>query len=140
MTPPRLAYTVGTDFGTECARAFSWTAPTGGSLRVARTPTGRDDGGDERPPAPDNDVLFGPDWALQDLRDCLRTVQVARPEAAAWTGLPPGTRAVSWDALDALALIVGCELVTIEEDARIRQLRNGLQWTCACHRFAGRLA
>jgi hypothetical protein len=31
-------------------------------------------------------------------------------------------------------------LVTIEEDARIRQLRNGLQWTCACHRFAGRLA
>jgi hypothetical protein len=70
----------------------------------------------------------------------LRTVQVARPEAAAWTGLPPGTRAVNWDALDALALIVGCELVTIEEDARIRQLRNGLQRTCACHRFAGRLA
>jgi len=50
------------------------------------------------------------------------------------------TTAVSREALDALALMAGCELVSIDEDTRIRQLRKELQWTSAYHRFTERLA
>jgi L-arabinose isomerase len=50
------------------------------------------------------------------------------------------TTAVSRESLDALALMAGCELVTIDEDTRIQQLRKELQWTSAYHRFTERLA
>ncbi len=50
------------------------------------------------------------------------------------------TTAVTRESLDALALMAGCELVTIDEDTRIRQLRKELQWTSAYHRLADRFA
>ena len=47
---------------------------------------------DERLPAPDDDVELEPDWALQDPRDYVRSLQAAVPALLAETGVSPGGR------------------------------------------------
>lgn len=78
MMPPRPAYALGIDFGTESARALLVDCTDGREVACS-THTYENGVVDERLPAPDDDVLLGPDWALQDPRDYLRTLQVAVP-------------------------------------------------------------
>jgi L-ribulokinase len=75
-------YCVGVDFGTESGRAVLVDLATGAELATAVHHYGS---GviDEQLPAPDGDVHLGPDWALQDPNDYLRTVQVAVPAVLA---------------------------------------------------------
>lgn len=63
-----MSYVVGVDFGTESARAVLVDCADGRELASAVHPYAN---GviDERLPAPDDDVVLEPDWALQDPRD-----------------------------------------------------------------------
>jgi L-ribulokinase len=82
------SYVVGVDFGTESGRAV-----------VIDTADGRELGSsvyayangviDAHLPAPDDDVRLGPEWALQDPDDYLRTFGRAVPAALAQAGVDP---------------------------------------------------
>ena len=81
-------YTVGIDFGTESGRAVLVDCANGRELatRVYRYRHGVID---ERLPAPDDDVLLEPEWALQDPEDYLRTLQETVPGLLVDTGVDP---------------------------------------------------
>jgi L-ribulokinase len=82
------SYVVGVDFGTESGRAVVIDTADGRELgsSVYRYSNGVID---EHLPAPDDDVRLGPDWALQDPDDYLRTFQQAVPAALAAAGVDP---------------------------------------------------
>src|SRR5579859_5130790 len=88
MTTQRRAYALGIDFGTESGRAVLVDCADGSELG---TGVYQYDNGviDERLPAPDSDVLLEPDWALQDPRDYLRTLQRTIPALLERTGVAP---------------------------------------------------
>lgn len=75
-------YAIGIDFGTESGRAVLVDVATGRELATAVQAYSH---GviDERLPAPDDDVELGPDWALQDPIDYIRSVQAAVPAVLA---------------------------------------------------------
>ena len=79
-------YTIGVDFGTESARAVLVDLADGSELGVAVHDYAN---GviDERLPAPDGDVVLGPDWALQDPNDYLETFRRAVPRVLAESGI-----------------------------------------------------
>src|SRR5450759_2054915 len=81
-------YAVGIDFGTESARAVLVDIANGRELGTAvyRYANGVID---EHLPAPDEDVRLGPDWALQDPADYIRTFQRAVPMLLAETRVDP---------------------------------------------------
>jgi L-ribulokinase len=72
------AYCVGVDFGTESGRAVLVDVATGLELASAVYEYGNGVVEEHLPP-PDDDVSLGPDWALQDPHDYLRTFQAAVP-------------------------------------------------------------
>ena len=84
------SYVVGVDFGTESGRAVVIDTADGRELgsSVYRYANGVID---EHLPAPDDDVRLGPDWALQDPDDYIRTFQQAVPAALAEAGVDPGS-------------------------------------------------
>ena len=69
-------YTIGVDFGTESARAVLVDVADGRELSV-EVYAYRNGVIDVSLPAPDDDVLLGPDWALQDPEDYLETFRTA---------------------------------------------------------------
>jgi L-ribulokinase len=79
-------FAIGVDFGTESGRAVVVDIATGRELGTAIYAYAN---GviDEHLPAPDDDVRLGPDWALQDPRDYVRTFQHAVPRALADAGV-----------------------------------------------------
>jgi L-ribulokinase len=79
---------VGIDFGTESARALLVDCADGREIGVA---VHEYEHGviDERLPAPDDDVVLGPDWALQDPLDYVRALQQTVPRLLAETGVSP---------------------------------------------------
>ena len=81
-------YAIGIDFGTESGRAVLVEVGTGRELASA-VYAYRNGVIDERLPAPDDDVRLGPDWALQDPLDYVRTLQHAVPGALAQSGIDP---------------------------------------------------
>lgn len=76
--PAGTAYTIGIDFGTESGRAVLVDVATGEELATEVYPY-RNGVIDERLPAPDDDVILEPDWALQDPLDYIRTIQHTVP-------------------------------------------------------------
>ena len=84
-----MTYAVGIDFGTESARALLVDCSDGSELG---TSIHAYENGvlDSRLPPPDEDVEVGPDWALQDPRDYVRSLQSAVPRLLAETGVSPG--------------------------------------------------
>ncbi len=86
MLGPR--YTVGVDFGTESARAVLVDIADGRERGVEVHPY-RNGVIDARLPAPDSDVVLGPDWALQDPDDYLDTFREAVPRLIANAGIDP---------------------------------------------------
>ena len=84
----RARYVVGVDFGTESARAVLVDCADGGE--AAESVYEYENGVvDERLPAPHGDVELEPDWALQDPRDYVRSLQRAVPAALANAGVAP---------------------------------------------------
>lgn len=84
----RARYAVGVDFGTESARAVLVACADGSA--VAESVYTYDNGViDERLPAPHGDVELEADWALQDPRDYVRSLQRAVPAALAEAGVAP---------------------------------------------------
>ena len=81
-------YTIGVDFGTESARAVLVDVADGRELGV-EVYKYRNGVIDERLPAPDDDVILGPDWALQDPNDYLETYKRAVPGVVAKAGIDP---------------------------------------------------
>lgn len=81
-------YAIGVDFGTESGRAVLVDVTNGRELATAIHPYAN---GviDEHLPAPDEDVRLGPDWALQDPHDYIRTFQVTVPAVLARSGVDP---------------------------------------------------
>ena len=77
-------YTIGVDFGTESARAVLVDVADGRELGV-EVYAYRNGVIDVSLPAPDDDVLLGPDWALQDPEDYLETFRTA---VRAWSTGP----------------------------------------------------
>jgi L-ribulokinase len=79
---------LGIDFGTESARALLVDCDDGTELG---TSVYEYEHGvvDARLPAPDHDVELEPDWALQDPRDYIRSMQIAVPRLLAETGVSP---------------------------------------------------
>ena len=86
MTGSRHA--IGIDFGTESARAVLVDCDDGRELATA-VYAYRNGVIDEHLPAPDDDVHLGPDWALQDPEDYVRTFQEAVPQLLGETGVDP---------------------------------------------------
>lgn len=79
---------VGVDFGTESGRAVLVDLATGAELAAAEY--AYENGViDARLPAPDDDVVLGPDWALQDPEDYIRTLQHTVPVVLAEAGISP---------------------------------------------------
>jgi len=83
-----VTYALGIDFGTESARAVLVDCADGSELGSSVF-TYVNGVIDARLPAPDEDVELGPDWALQDPRDYVRSLQVAVPSLLAETGVSP---------------------------------------------------
>jgi L-ribulokinase len=83
-----MKYAVGIDFGTESGRAVLLELATG---REVATATHDYANGviDRRLPAPNDDVLLEPDWALQDPDDYIATVRSTVPRLLAETGIDP---------------------------------------------------
>jgi L-ribulokinase len=81
-------YTVGVDFGTESGRAVLVDCEDGRELAAAVYPY-RNAVIDAHLPAPDDDVLLEPDWALQDPDDYVRTLEEAVPQLLRDTGVDP---------------------------------------------------
>jgi len=86
MAEPRFA--IGVDFGTESARAVLVDVADGRELGV-EVYAYRNGVIDERLPAPDSDVVLGPDWALQDPNDYIETFKRAVPGVVAGAGIDP---------------------------------------------------
>jgi L-ribulokinase len=86
MAEPR--YAIGVDFGTESARAVLIDIADGSERGVEVHPY-RHGVIDEHLPAPDEDVLLGPDWALQDPDDYLETFRSAVRRLVAGNGVDP---------------------------------------------------
>jgi L-ribulokinase len=86
MGGPR--YTIGVDFGTESGRTVLIDVADGSELgtEVYKYANGVID---ERLPAPDDDVILGPDWALQDPNDYLETFRTCIPKLLARTKIDP---------------------------------------------------
>jgi L-ribulokinase len=83
-----MTYAVGIDFGTESGRAVLVDVGSGAELATAIHPFAN---GviDRHLPAPDDDVRLEPDWALQDPRDYIATIQATVPRLLAETGVDP---------------------------------------------------
>jgi L-ribulokinase len=81
-------FTIGVDFGTESARAVLVDVADGRELAV-EVYVYKNGVIDERLPAPDGDVVLGPDWALQDPDDYLQTFRRAVPGVVARAGIDP---------------------------------------------------
>jgi L-ribulokinase len=81
-------YAIGVDFGTESGRAVLVDVRTGDELATS-VYVYRNGVIDEHLPAPDGDVRLGPDWALQDPMDYIRTFQSAVPAVLATGGVDP---------------------------------------------------
>ena len=79
---------LGIDFGTESARAVLVDCADGRELGTSVEPYAH---GviDARLPGPDDDVELEADWALQDPRDYLDSLQIAVRRLLAETGVPP---------------------------------------------------
>ena len=83
-------YAVGLDYGTQSARAVIVDLEDGREVAV-EVYEYRNGVIDERLPAPDADVVLGPDWALQDPEDYLDTLRIAVPRALARAGIDPAS-------------------------------------------------
>jgi L-ribulokinase len=83
-------YTIGVDFGTESGRAVLVDVADGQELGV-EVYKYRNGVIDDRLPAPDSDVILGPDWALQDPNDYLETFKRAVPAVVANAGVDPAS-------------------------------------------------
>ena len=83
-------YVVGVDFGTESGRAVLVDVADGREL-ASEVHKYRNGVIDERLPAPDGDVVLGPDWALQDPNDYLETFKHAVPAVLALAGVDPAS-------------------------------------------------
>ena len=81
-------YAIGIDFGTESGRALLVEVGTGRELATEIYPY-RNGVIDEHLPAPDEDVRLGPDWALQDPMDYVRTLQATVPAVVRQAGVDP---------------------------------------------------
>jgi len=81
-------YAVGVDFGTESARAVLVDCADGSEAATAVC-VYSNSVIDERLPAPDDDVLLQPDWALQDPGDYVRALQATIPAILAESGVNP---------------------------------------------------
>jgi len=81
-------YTIGVDFGTESGRAVLVDVADGRELAV-EVYKYRNGVIDDRLPAPNGDVVLGPDWALQDPNDYLETFKQAVPAVMAKAGVDP---------------------------------------------------
>ncbi|HEV8462662.1 MAG TPA: ribulokinase [Gaiellaceae bacterium] len=81
-------YAIGIDFGTESGRAVLVSLEDGRELATTVYPYSN---GvlDDRLPAPYEHVELGPDWALQDPEDYLRTLRETVPPLLAETGVDP---------------------------------------------------
>ncbi len=88
MSEPR--YTIGVDFGTESGRAVLVDVADGREL-AAEVYRYRNGVIDQHLPAPDDDVLLDPDWALQDPADYIETFKVTIPAVLARAGVAPGS-------------------------------------------------
>ena len=86
MDGPR--YTVGVDFGTESARAVLVDLADGSELGV-EVYAYRNGVIDATLPAPDGDVVLGPDWALQDPEDYVETFRTAVRTVVERTAIDP---------------------------------------------------
>lgn len=86
MARPR--YTIGIDFGTESARAVLVSVSAGRELGV-EVYRYRNGVIDEHLPPPDDDVVLGPDWALQDPADYLETFRFTVPRLLRKTAVDP---------------------------------------------------
>ena len=83
-----MTYALGIDFGTESARALLVDCADGSE--VGTSIHAYENGVlDSRLPPPDEDVELAPDWALQDPRDYVRSLQSAVPRLLAETGVSP---------------------------------------------------
>jgi len=87
MTATR--YAVGVDFGTESARAVLVDCADGAEVGTTVSMY-RNGVIDERLPAPDQEVVLQPDWALQDPGDYLRALRETIPALLVETGVDPG--------------------------------------------------
>ena len=86
MSPRR--YCIGVDFGTESARAVLVDLADGRECGV-EVHDYRNGVIDARLPAPDDDVVLGPDWALQDPNDYLDTFRLAVRRLVDRAGIDP---------------------------------------------------
>ena len=82
------SFTIGVDFGTESGRAVVVDVTNGRELATAIHAYANGVINNHLP-APDDDVRLGPDWALQDPRDYIRTFQEAVPRVVAAAGIDP---------------------------------------------------
>jgi L-ribulokinase len=83
-----VRYAIGVDFGTESGRAVLVDVATGRELATAIHEYAN---GviDRRLPAPHDDVVLEPDWALQDPDDYVATLQSTIPRVLADSGIDP---------------------------------------------------
>ena len=81
-------YAIGVDFGTESGARVLVDCADGRELATS-VYLYRNGVIDERLPAPDDDVVLEPDWALQDPEDYVRTFQATVPALLAETGVDP---------------------------------------------------
>src|SRR3954465_8142967 len=83
-----MHYAIGLDFGTESGRAVLVDLATGAELPTAIHAYAN---GviDRRLPAPHDDVVLEPDWALQDPDDYVAAVQSTIPQLLRETGIDP---------------------------------------------------
>ena len=88
-SPDAARYTVGVDFGTASARAVLVDVSDGREIGL-EVHEYRNGVIDERLPSPDDDIVLGPDWALQDPDDYLETFRQAVPRLIAGAGIDPG--------------------------------------------------
>jgi len=81
-------YAVGVDFGTESGRAVLVEVATGREISTAVYPY-KNGVIDERLPVDGAPVRLGPEWALQDPQDYIRTFQNTVPAVLAESGVDP---------------------------------------------------
>jgi L-ribulokinase len=81
-------YTIGVDFGTESGRAVLVDVAVGREVGIEVEPY-RNGVIDARLPAPDEDVILGPDWALQDPEDYVQTFRGAVRRLVDGSGIDP---------------------------------------------------